>query len=196
MSSKVKETLSVVPDDGWVRITFFAAQDQLGKSSALSFHHSKTYISTGGSSVLVRSSEESELSEDSTVNTVEAILSTWHDGKKWSSCLSKLALHCTCNLHSVCIVLVTGWLEVTAWMMMNWWLMTVTSQSVQKHTYNKNMLYIVLNQKILLLYQPALCSMLQHTYYGGSKLSQHDVPKPTGEYCQQWEPGPEKCSWQ
>ena len=40
---------------------------------------------TGGSSVLVRSSEESELSEESTVNTlasVEAILRTWHDGKK------------------------------------------------------------------------------------------------------------------
>ena len=105
---------------------------------------------------------------------LEAISSTWHDGKKLIQ-LSKLALHCTCNLHSVCIVLVTGWLAVTAWMMMNWRLMTVISQSVstkihltknvhcfqpKKYSYYAN---IMLNASVYLL-----CS----------KLCQHNVPKP------------------
>ena len=151
MSSKVKETLSAALDDGWVRITFFAAQDQLGKSSALSSHHSKTYISTGGSSVLVKSSEESELSKDSTAS--QHCRGHFKHMAWWQKMiqLSKLALHCTCNLHSVCIVLVTGCMTGSDCMNKWWWIDDQwrwrVSQSVQKYTYNKKMLYIVFNQK-------------------------------------------------
>ena len=64
--------------------------------------------------------------------------------------LSKLALHCTCNLRSVCIVLVTG----SDCMNDDESMTDDSDESVSgyKNTpITKKMLYIVLNQKILLL---------------------------------------------